>query len=161
MHKVHFLSLVGSGSRKGWQAPVELPSEQPREGALVVPVTRQMDFFPLYRLGWSAYRGAGRFDHSSTLMKPTGRGLSASIDGRTVTFRMRLVDGQPVLGRYLGLLKHPDFAHPLCEIEAEDDALVDLLFDQSGIVLSGCDPESEYGGLKEFLASSAGQVRIV
>jgi len=161
MHAAHYLTLVTLNSRKGWAAPVELPPEQPQDGVLVVPVSPQFDFFPQYRLDWSIYRGSGRYDDFHGTMQPSASGwLKVLIDGQSIKLRKRLIDGQPHCFRYIGTLTHNDFAFPLCEIEAEDEKVLDDLYDKKKIIISGCEPDSEYGGLTQFLASPAGKERI-
>jgi len=161
MHTVHYLTLVTLNSRKGWAAPVELPPEQPQDGVLVVPVSPQLDFFPQYRLDWSVYRGTGRYDNFHSTMQPSASGwLKVLIDGESVKFGKRLIDSQPQCFRYIGTLTHSDFAFLLCEIEAEDEKVLDDLHDKKKIVISGCEPDSEYGGLAQFIASSTGQEKI-
>jgi hypothetical protein len=161
MHTVHYLTLVTLNSDKGWAAPVELPPDQPQGGVLVVPVSNELSFFAQYRLDWSLYRGAGRYDKSHGTMQLLSNGwLKVLVDGQSVKFGKRLIDNQPRCFRYVGTLTHSDFASPLCEIEAEDESILDDLYDRKGIVVEGCDPASEYGGLNQFLASPAGQKKI-
>lgn len=161
MHTVHYLTLVALNSQKGWAAPVELPPEQPQDGVLVVPVSPQLDFFPQYRLDWSIYRGSGNYDKSSGIMnlQTSGR-LKILVAGQSICFGKRLLDDQPRYFRYIGRLTHGDFAFVLCEIEAEDEKALDDLYDRNGVVMEGCDPASEYGGLAQFIASSEGQKTI-
>ena len=86
--------------------------------------------------------------------------LKVVIDKRSVKFGKRLIDSQPQCFRYIGTLTHSDFAFPLCQIEAEDDRVLDELYDKNKIIISGCEPDSEYGGFAQFIASPAGQRRI-
>src|ERR1700733_13571569 len=96
MHTVHYLTLVTLNSQRGWAAPVELPAEQPQDGVLVIPVSPQLDFFPQYRLEGSIYRGSGRYDNFNSTMQPSASGwLQVVIDGQSVKFRKRLIDGHP------------------------------------------------------------------
>lgn len=161
MHTAHFMTLVTLNSLKGWAAPVELPPEQPQDGVLVVPVSPQLEFFPQYRLDWTIYRGSGQYDNFHCTMQSSASGwLNVVIDGKNVKFRKSLRDGQPRCFKYVGALTHNDFALPLCEIEAEVEQVLDDLYDKKKIVVSGCVPDSEYGGLAQFIASHAGREKI-
>ncbi len=161
MHTVHYMALATLESHKGWAAPVELPPEQSQDGVLVVPVTRELDFFPQYRLDWNIYRGSGNFSDSHGMLQPASNGcLKVLIGGESVKFGRRLIDGKPRCYKYIGSFEHGDFAFDLCEIVADNEKLLDDLYDAKKIVISGCEPATEYGEWKQFIESPAGLVKI-
>jgi hypothetical protein len=138
---------------------VELPSGEPQDGVLVVPVSNSSGrLCSQYRLEYAIYRGSGKYDKSYATMDLQQNGsLIIVIEGQRLKFVKHLVDGKPVLFDYIGQLLHADFSHPLCQIEPEDLRTVDDLYDRKQIIVAGCDPESEYGGISTFLKSSVGQ----
>lgn len=159
MHNVHFLTVANLNSKKGWVAPVELPADEPQDGVLVVPVSGQgFAFFHQYQLEYTIHRGVGKFDRGNATMDALTNGiLRANIEGQGFRFVKHLVDGKPIVFEYIGELSHADFSGPLCQIEPEDARALDDLYAKKQIIVAGCEPESEYGGIAAFLNSSVGR----
>jgi hypothetical protein len=56
---------------------------------------------------------------------------------------------------YIGKLWHADFTHRFAEIELEDPAQLDRLYESDGVIVVGCDPFTHYSGIEELMQKDA------
>lgn len=145
---VHSLVRTTIAGKAGWCAPVELGESAPHYVSFAIPVNEEGAFFDAY----SCETITGRNKQKS----PTLHQLSTSGED---SFLLRLADKnfwfvvKPALRvarrtPYLGKLEHPDFKFLFTEIEPEDPDKLDDLFDDEHTFIMGCDPFTNYVGIK-------------
>ena len=83
-------------------------------------------------------------------LQPSGF-LKVLINGWSIRFSLRIVDGDPVVHEYVGRLRHPDLLLPLAEIRPESEQELDDLYSREKITFVGCDLVAAYVGLSGAL----------
>ncbi len=147
-HQVHFLTLAAVNTTRGWLAPLELSEGCQQQGTHVVPVHSGSSLFPRYRVEFArCMAGGGQTSDWSEMDLQQSGFLKLLIDSWSLRFSLRKQNGQPVLFDYVGILRHPDFRYRLAEIVPENEQDLEDLYAQRGIVIVGCDPVTEYGGV--------------
>ena len=147
------LTLVTKQGKKGWVVPIELARGESQDGTIAVPISLPDQLFPSYEVEYIKYYGRGKFDTFTTTMDRIAQNrLKTLVNGWSIPFGLRYVDGKPVVYDYVGALGHHDFTlHPLAEIEAENPADLDDLYSRDRIVIVGCDPVKNYVGVDKLL----------
>jgi hypothetical protein len=157
-HQVHFLTLGVANKRRGWVAPLEMPKGIQQAATHVVPVDAALRLFPRYRVEFARCSPGGGHtpDWSEMDLQPSGF-LKALIDSWSIRFQLRIQNGQPVVFEYVGVLTHSDFRLLLAEIVPEAESDLEDLYVQKNIVIVGCDPITEYGGVNALRLTSRSQ----
>jgi hypothetical protein len=150
---VHSLVKVKTNQGAGWRAPVELGEKTPQHVSYTIPLDAgktpppQVYVCEVVRVTPGVDRLAA---HDLIPAGPNSFILQLE-DEASLWFHVRPVSDRML--PYIGGLMHEDFRFPLVEIEPEDPAALDALYEQRGLFIIGCDP-SHYDGMSSPLRAN-------
>jgi hypothetical protein len=133
---VHGLALCG----EVLYAPAEIGYDAKEE--LVVPVDENGNFFNSYDLEVVRYRKNKLSDPQIVKVNKVNDYLVFDLDN----FRVKLVASSNTI-KYNGRLTHADFKHKFIIVTPVSNGIDDLIFEETGYVLVGCDAHEHYKGL--------------
>lgn len=150
-----------SNGKTGWVSPVELcaiDAKAHTTGRYVLPVSSSGHFAKEYQVDIRKYSGRGEqatIETVSMICKYSqGKTFFVlSIAGHSIVFQ----ECQGTRHQYIGQLRHPDFDLVLVEVEPVPSLHYNLdeLFDDTGYILVGCDPWSNYNGIEQIKSSES------
>ena len=149
MRFVHSFVKTHHSERTGWRTPMELGEDSPHSIAFVLPANGEPDDIYLCELV-KLHQNRSEIV-SAELVKEGNDSFLLSIGRTKLWFTVRPVSMKDRLLPYVGTLKHPDFEFPFLEIEPEDQALLDRLCEDEGLIIIGCDPETHYLGSRSLM----------
>lgn len=154
MPYLHSLVRSEMTDAKGWFAPVEVGEAAPHYVSFVVPVDRDSNFFEAYTCeSVTAGKKSKRIERHR-LELAGSEAFLLNIHGMRIWFVVKPVSKDVRRLPYIGRLEHPDFDLKFAEIEPENSAILDELFDEHRVFVMGCDPFTNYSGLKAELTVS-------
>lgn len=150
---VHSLVRAEIDNKAGWCAPVELGEAAPHYVSFVIPVDESREFFKRYTCETIVVMGEERRREAQELLYQGQNSFVLRFDGNEVWFAVRPVSKTERRLLYVGSLGHADFERLLTEIEPEELALLDRIFDEKNTFVIGCDPFSHYAGIERLTNS--------
>lgn len=151
-HYLHSLCRKNMGNRTGWYAPAELGDSQQAPG-YVIPTDETGSAFGHYLVEIRVSVPGRMPEWSDCRLIRIGRREFLLGLGDGIRFRERRVFPTHRTLAYMGKFGHPDFAHPLLEVEPESPDQTERLFNEKGMIIIGCDPFRHYDGIMTPLSN--------
>lgn len=145
---LHSLVKTQENGRKGWCAPVELGEAAPHYVSFVVPVDDARGFFDDYICETVTTGQADRRTESHELVRQGDDSFVLRLGKLEVWFTVRAASPKEQRLPYVGQLEHEDFRYSFTEIEPEEPAMLDRLYEDEGTFIIGCEPFTHYSGLR-------------
>jgi len=145
-------SLVRSplaGGKRGWCAPVELGEAAPHYVSFVVPVADNGQFFGSYSCEAVKVDNGVKTITTHELASEGQDSFLLHLDGEGFWFIVKPAVKSARRLPYVGRLRHPDFRFLFTEIEPENPADLDNLWNERHVFVMGCDPFTHYSGIKK------------
>jgi hypothetical protein len=138
---VHSLAKTEMAGKAGWCAPIELGEAAPHYVSFVVPLDQNDDFFSAYtcEMITADARGSKRIEPHD-FVRQGKDSFVLRLGNLELWFTVRTVLRQERRLPYVGKLGHEDFALLFTEVEPEEPDRLDLLYDETGTFVIGCDP---------------------
>jgi hypothetical protein len=142
---VHSLvKAPASGKKAGWVAPVELGEDAPHYISFVIPLDDDLRFFNKYKCEIIMAKKDERILESRELIKNGTDSFSLRLSEVDFWFTVRPSPKREYRLPYVGKLGHEDFKRLFIEIEPEDPASLDTLFEKENAFIIGCEPFVHY-----------------
>lgn len=142
-HYVHLLVLRQGKSCTGWYTPYELRDDSLSSCSLAIPL---IDGKPVESYWLEVVYSLNETRHTDmhSLVRNDDGGFV--LEHPVVALRFNFVDPtfQTNVYRYCGELSHEDFAYPLAAIYSIHESAYDVVLQQMGASLIGCDPFRHY-----------------
>ena len=132
---------------KGWCAPIEIGEAAAHYVSFVLPLDDRGHFVPHYTCETVSANAGARRIQSLELVKHGEDSFVLRIGSIELWFAARPVSRGERLA-YVGELKHDNLNHLLVEIEPEEPANLDRLFESDRTIVIGCDPFAHYEGIE-------------
>lgn len=150
---VHSLVRTEVNGKIGWCAPAELGESAPHYISFVIPVDDSRGFLPEYTCETVVADNNEKRRDSHQLLQQGEDSFLLHLGERDVWFTVRPVSKVERRLPYLGKLQHADFAFLLTEVEPEEPAMLDQLYDEENTFVIGCEPFAHYSGINELAKS--------
>jgi hypothetical protein len=147
---VHSLVRTTNGSKTGWCAPIELGESSPHYISFVIPVV-DGQISDRYVCEVAATSRQGRTIEVHEMIRMGADSFLLRVAEMDLGFTVRPVSRKERYLPYIGQLEHDDFTFRFLEIEPEDLAMLDQLFEDKNLVVVGCDPAAHYANHDSML----------
>jgi hypothetical protein len=145
---VHSLVKATLNGKTGWCAPVELGEAAPHYVNFAVPVDDKGAFFSKYICETLKTEDGHKRSDSQALVREGQDSFILRLGKHELWFTVRPGPKEERRMAYVGSLGHEDFAFPFVEIEPEDLARLDRLYDEEDTFIIGCEPFTHYSGIR-------------
>jgi hypothetical protein len=146
---VHSLVKSPNTDKHGWCAPVELGEDAPQYLSFVLPVQKGGRFFNTYSCECVTRHGHKKSIRAYELVSKGEDCFLLQVAGKEFWFVVKPAARNSRRLPYVGRLSHPDFQFHLTEIQPEEPAKLDDLFDQDHTFIMGCDPFTHYSKIEK------------
>jgi hypothetical protein len=150
MRFVHSLVRTYENDKSGWCAPVELGEDSPHYVSFVVPLDDEKRLSSEYECELFETHQDRQTIESRHLIKKGLDSFVLELAESVLWFVLRPCPQDVLRLPYVGKLKHDDFTQLFIEIQPEDPDALDVLFEQKGIVVVGCEPFTHYRGIQKL-----------